>query len=480
MDKYKRLAANTVLFAVATFSSKLLSFFLMPYVTRQLERGEYGTADLIQQTANLLIPLVFIQISSGVLRFALDKETDKKDVFSVGIQTMAIGYLVFIPFAYPLSFITLDNGNFRLGNYLLLVYIFVLTSGTRHLCQHFVRGSGNVRIFAIDGILATVMTLVFTFLFIGVFHWGVYGYILAIIGADACSVIFFFITNKLWRFVQWRGVDKSARRAMIKYSAPLIPTIILWWIINVSDRFMVAGMVGMDEQGLYAAASKIPNFVMMFATIFMDAWQLSAVDEYDNEGTAKFFSDIFRIFSGGVFVVSSAIIICTQLFTKILVANSYYDSWQYVPILIMATTISCFVNFLGSIYMAEKKSMMSMVTALAGAVTNLALNLILIRLIGANGAAIATVAAFAVVFISRAVNTRKFVKVDFKAPLMIAELLILVVQCAVMLALKSGIVMYGIEAVLFVVMLDLNIKPIKELLNLILGKFLHRRSDSSN
>ena len=480
MDKYKKLAANTVLFAVATFSSKLLSFFLMPYVTRKLTDSDYGTADLIQQTANVLIPLVFIQISSGVLRFALDKESDKKDVFSVGIQTMMIGYAISIPFAYPLSFITLDHGNFRLGDYLLLVYIFVLTSGTRHLCQHFVRGSGNVKIFAIDGVIATLLTILFNLLFLGVFKWGVYGYILAIIGADACSVVFFFVTNKLWRFIKFKGVNKDTRRAMIKYSAPLIPTIILWWIINVSDRFMVADMVGLSEQGLYSAASKIPNFVVMFATIFMDAWQLSAVDEYDNEETADFFTKIFRVFSGGVFVVASAIIIFTQIITRILVDKSYFPSWKYVPILIMATTISCFVNFLGSIYMAEKKSVMSMFTALAGAATNLILNLILIRIIGANGAAIATVAAFAVVFVSRAINTRKYVRVEFNPPLMIVEFLLLAVQCVVMLLMGGGIVMYAIEAVVFLAMLVLNRNPIKELAGLIINKFLKRGKPQAN
>ena len=147
-----------------------------------------------------------------------------------------------------------------------------------------------------------------------------------------------------------------------------------------------------------------------------------------------------------------------------------------MPILIMATTLSCFVNFLGSIYMAEKKSIMSMVTALAGAATNLILNLILIRLIGANGAAIATVAAFAVVFISRAINTRKYVKVDFKPPLMIVEFLLIVVQCVVMLMLERGIVMYAVETAIFVTMLVLNYKPIKELVTLILNKFLKRKS----
>ena len=34
MDKYKKLASNTIIFAIGTFSSKILSFLLMPFVTR--------------------------------------------------------------------------------------------------------------------------------------------------------------------------------------------------------------------------------------------------------------------------------------------------------------------------------------------------------------------------------------------------------------------------------------------------------------
>ena len=72
MDKYKKLATNTLIFAIGTFSSKVLSFLLMPFVTRMLKTGDYGSADLIQQTANVLIPIAFLQINSAALRFALD------------------------------------------------------------------------------------------------------------------------------------------------------------------------------------------------------------------------------------------------------------------------------------------------------------------------------------------------------------------------------------------------------------------------
>lgn len=39
MDKYKKLASNTIIFAIGTFSSKVLSFLLMPFVTRMMGAG---------------------------------------------------------------------------------------------------------------------------------------------------------------------------------------------------------------------------------------------------------------------------------------------------------------------------------------------------------------------------------------------------------------------------------------------------------
>ena len=328
----------------------------MPYVTRMLGTGDYGSADLIQQTANVLIPIVFLQINSACLRFALDKNEDKGNVFTIGIRVTLLGFVVFLLFAPIISIIKVND--FNLGNYIVLIYAFVLVSGFRQLCQQFVRGCGKVTIFAVDGILATATTLVFNLLFLGPFHWGVTGYVVAIIASDACSVLFLFVTCKLWRYVKIKGVTKGVCKEMLKYSIPMMPSIILWWVINVSDRYMVTYFIGSAANGLYTAASKIPNFIIMFSSIFIDAWQLSAVDEYDNDGKGRFFTNVFRVYSGGVFAAASGLIVFCQLITKILVSSSYYDSWQYVPILIISTTLSCFVNFLASVYMASKKTVM--------------------------------------------------------------------------------------------------------------------------
>lgn len=471
MDKYKKLASNTIIFAIGTFSSKILSFLLMPFITRMMVTGDYGAADLIQQTGNVIIPIAFLCVNSAALRFSMDKAADRADVFTVGVRTTLGGFAAFLLFAYPISFIRIND--FRLGDHLLLIYVFVLTSGMRQLCQQFVRGSGYVKLFALDGILATVTYLAFTMLFLGVFKWGINGYIMAIVASDFCSVVFFFITAKLGRCIKWKGVKKNTAGAMLRYCVPMIPTIILWWIINVSDRYMVTYFIDSSANGLYSAASKIPNLVIMCASVFTDAWQLSAVDEYNNKDTARFFSKIFRVYCGGTFAVASVLILLCKVITRILVAKSYYDSWQYVPILIIATTFSCLVNFLASVYMAEKKNIMAMVTALCGAVTNVVLNLLLIPRYGANGAAVATAVAFLVVFITRSVDARRYIKMNYQ-PIVLASQTVVLVAQAVAALLTKGVWFYVAEIVLLVLMLLMNRAQIAELWTQVSSKLLSR------
>ncbi len=472
MDKYKKLASNTLIFAIGTFSSKALSFLLMPFVTALMTTGDYGIADLIQQTVNVLIPIVTLQVNSAALRFSLDKAADKRDVFTVGVRTTLAGFAVFALVSPLLAMIRIND--FNVGEYILIIIVFVLISGFRQLCQQFVRGSGYVKLFAIDGIIATATTLLFTILFLGAFHWGVMGYVFAIIASDFCSVVFFTVTAKLYKYIKPHLFTKGIGAQMLKYCVPLIPTVILWWIINVSDRYMITYFINSSENGLYTAASKIPNFVILFSQIFIDAWQLSAVDEYDAKDRSQFFTNVFRIYSGGVFAVASGLILTCQLITKILVSDAFYTSWKYVPILIIATTYSCIVNFLASVYMAEKKSLMSLLTAMSGAVTNIVLNLVFIPRFGANGAAVATVCAFLVVFVTRGINTRRYIKIKFKLPLMLIETVVLVTQSVFMLRHESGKSLYIIETVLFLVMLALNIKPVKELFELVAAKFLKK------
>lgn len=425
MDKYKKLISNTVIFAIGTFSSKVLVFLLMPLYTTVLSNEEYGVTDLLVQTGNLLLPLVSLGIVNAVVRFGLDKSVRKTDVFSTGLLTIFCGFGVLLAFWPLLNQVDVISGHTG------LIYAFVLMSSLRSLCSQFTRARGLVRLYAFDGILSTVTTILFNVLFLVAFGWGISGYVLAMVCSDFISVAFLFFTGRLSKYIRIGGMEGSTVKAMLKYAVPMIPNTMFWWITNVSDRYIVTALCGEGANGLYAVAYKIPSIVVLISGIFMDAWQLSAVTE--EKARARFFTKVFRSYSALIMMAASGIILVCKLMTKLLVSDEFYDSWQYIPLLVLATAFSCLVNFLGSVYMVKKKSMLSLVTTAAGAGLNIGLNFLLIPMMGVNGAALATFASYVFVFLLRAVSARWFIFIDYGTGKLFANTLLLVAQSACML-----------------------------------------------
>ena len=116
-----------------------------------------------------------------------------------------------------------------------------------------------------------------------------------------------------------------------------------------------------------------------------------------------------------------------------MVSNEFYASWQYIPFLVMATVFSCLVNFLGSIYMVQKKSLLILLTTAVGAIVNIVLNFLLIPIWGVTGAVFATFIGYFVVFLFRALDTRRFIKMDWNALKICINTVILFAQSLIMI-----------------------------------------------
>ncbi len=427
-SKYKKLFSNTIIFSIGTFSSKVLVFLLVPFYTHFLTDAEYGTVDLITQTANLLIPLVSMGIASAVLRFGLDKAYHKKAIFTTGVSAILVGFTVFLFFIPLMLKIKIIN------EYTLLLYIYVFVGCFRLLCTDFVRAL-YARLYAFDGVLCTVMVILFNILFLMVFHLGIVGYVLATICSDLCSVVFLVSIASLHRFIDFSRVKAKVLIPMLRYALPLIPANIFWWITHVSDRYMVTYMIGESANGMYALAYKIPTMISIVSTIFIEAWQLSAVVEKNDPKLAKFFTDVFSSFQSFMFLCSSGCILLCKVLIYLLSMGkpSFYIAWKYVPILVMATCFSCFVTFMGSVYVVEKKSVTSFLTTFLGAVSNVLMNLWLVPLLGVNGAALATMFSYIIVYTVRVSSTKRLIPMRFQAGKTFLNVLLLGGQSAVMI-----------------------------------------------
>ena len=304
-----------------------------------------------------------------------------------------------------------------------------------------------------------------------VFQMGVVGYISAIITSDACSVIFLAVTTKNLRFLRPMRMDRAVPFAMLKYSIPMVPNTIFWWITNISNRFLIAAMMSQTDAGLYVAAYKVPNLIVLVSGIFMDAWQMSAVTE--KKGKNRFFTKVFTAYYALMFMAASGVILFSKVITRILVASDYYTSWQYIPLLVVATVFTCLVNFLGSIYMMEKKSMHSLMTAIVGAGVNIGMNLLLIPWWGVNGSALAMLISYVVVFLIRMVDTKRYVRMRISTLRLTVNTLLLMGQALLMIFEVPLWILW--QVLLTALMLVLNMKEILESVK----KILHRGGSSA-
>lgn len=423
-NKYTTLVSNTFLISIGTFGSKLLTFFMVRFYTEVLTPSDYGTADLIMQGANLLFPVISMGIVEGVFRFALGNPKKRRNIFSAGVWVITGGSAVLA----AVTGLTWSVDLF--DDVLWLMAIYTIASCYHSLCAQFIRAQGKMALYAGQGILNTVLVIGLNILFLLVFKWGIIGYVLSTAVADILCSSFLVFKEKLWQYLTVKP-GKGLLAHMLRYSVPLIPTTIFWWITSVSDRYMITAFLGSDANGIYAVAAKIPTLLTLMATIFLEAWQFSAIAESAGERKEhiRFYSKIWKIFMSAMFLAGGVVIALSQWEIRVLSADEYYSAWQYIPLLSAAMIFSSFVTFAGSIYVVEKKSLLSFGTSMAGAAVNILLNLILIPTeLGIQGAVMETFSSYFLVFLIRSKNARKLLPFRLYSQRLTVNCMIMAIQ----------------------------------------------------
>lgn len=459
MNKYKKLALNTGVFFIGNFGSKILSFLLVRFYTEYLTTEQYGTIDIITSTLGFIVPIITLCITEAVLRFSIDDINNRKNIFSIGSSIIVLGNILF------LISIPIFGGIDAYQGYLPYFYLLTLTNSFYQMTSCYVKGCGNSKVFAFSGILHTFAQLTLNIVLLIAFNLGVAGYLLASISANVISIVYLVIRNRILVGLKYR-FDKAYLKEMLAYSIPLIPNSIFWWIMQSSDRYVILFMLGTSFNGLYTVANKIPTIITSLSSIFFSAWQLSSVDEANSKDKSSFFSRTLMTVSLFLLIMMSFVLVMIQGLFRVWVADAYYSSWECTPLLLLATFFSCLSSYLGTNYIAMKRTKGVFITTVCGAVTNVILNIALTPIMGIKGTALATVVSFAITWLIRAFDTRKFVEIKYSIRSFVLPLLIVTGQT---ILLTMGVTNSTLQLVLFAIMLCITCK---ELLYIIKKMFM--------
>lgn len=464
-EESKTLLSNMAVFGIGTFSTKLIMFFLLPIYTIYMTNSELGLGELVVNSMNFIYPIATLNIQTALFRFALDSSTDKKDVLKNATIVTLISIFISATIIYLCTF------NSSMNNLKIYLCSLLLTYSIRQIFSIYTKALEKMSLFTIDNIFYTVCLFIFSVVFIVYLRRGTAGYLEAMILSNLASTIFLFFAVKIYNEYSTKQVDLVLLKNMVVFSIPLIINSVSWWISNIADRFILEYFKGLDAVGIYAVSAKIPALLTNVVAVFMQAWVMSAIKEYEKNNNSDFFKYIFEKFSFAVIMLSSIIILFSKLIITLLTGKDFISSWYYVPFLLLGATFSSFSDFFGAIYMSAKKNVQVMITTVAGAIINIILNIILIPKLGIQGAGLATMLSYLFISIYRMIDSKKYINFEVDLYKLLFGSMIMLFECFAVLFLQNGMFFAVILIIVILIIYNKDVSSFLKLLKQLVKKY---------
>ena len=83
----------------------------------------------------------------------------------------------------------------------------------------------------------------------------------------------------------------------------------MWWIMAAGDKYIINYFLGDSANGIYSLALKIPQIINMIYSLFIQAWQMSAIEVESSEDKKGFYQNVFNVTSFGMVFITIGIVI---------------------------------------------------------------------------------------------------------------------------------------------------------------------------
>lgn len=419
-NRKTQLAKNTLILTVGKICTQCVSFFMLPLYTALLTPSDYGIVDLISTYAALLLPLINWQLDMGLFRFMLDvREDSNKQRLMISTVTNFnhIQVIIFL----ILFFILQSFFNLQYKVFLVVEVVLNLYTGT---FLQVARGRGRNDIYSIASFLSASLFVAFNVLFIAFFRMGALGMLYGLILSKIITVIYLVFSLHYWRFYKINFFDKYLFKSIVKYSFPLIPNQLAWWVVGASDRVVISNILGVAMNGIYSVANKFSSMYITFYNIFNLAWTESCVMHINDEDSDKYLSDVvtsmFSLFSA----ICIGIIACMPFVFSILINENYQEAYAQIPILLIAVLFQSVIGLVSVVYTAKKMSAILAKTSIVIAAINLGTNLLLINFIGLYAASVSTLIAYGVMMVYRYIDVQKYTRIVIPKLLIVKTVLV--------------------------------------------------------
>jgi len=419
-DVLAKLGKHGLVFSIGLLLSRLVGFVLLPILTGELEDWQYGVHDLLAQTGLLVGMVAALGMPSAIFRwhvFEAKTDDERQRALVTGfrmtlIMSVAMALLFAIP-ASPLAKILAGGRDGYAHLYLIVLATYALQN-LRNVCIAMLRAEYKSTQFLIVYCVEFLLCVVLNLWFVVYLHLGVAGLVWSnLIGAVVALVLGLkFVPNALRG-----GFDREMLRAMMRFSIPLVPQALAFFLLDSLDRYCLvwllgdgAGAVGLYGRGATFAMILHAALILPFTTLWPNVFYELAKRDSGPRDIGKFASYYMAVAG----FLAAGLAACGEPLVRLMTDAEYHDCHVVIPVLALSIVLFGVNEFPRTGFLIKGKTKLLPLLVIGAVLVNAVLNVLLIPRYGMLGAAWSSVGAYVVLVLLHARYGQRLYRVEFE------------------------------------------------------------------
>ncbi len=388
---YRRLLKDASLYSISSLLARGFSLITVPVYTRILNPADYGALDLLSYLVVLVPLFVGAALDQAIARFYHDATDDlqKKRLGSTALFYTVLVFILFVPFVKPLAshlaHVWLDNQVNEAT--VILVFILIWINSIFTIANNQLIYLFRSRQFAICSVGNTMLSIGLGFFFVVYFRWGVYGILL---GQVLSQGLFSLISIYFGRASYGLIFDRKLLAGMLKYSLPLVPGTLAFYLMQYVDRYALNQISGLYDVGLYGIGARLATLINLFLMGFQGAWNPVVMKNFREQGAPEKFKVVFDYYLFAVCVILVGLSLFGKEILLVLTTKTFSQGFTVVPLLTLSAILASIGQYFTYGIQIAKKSSYRLFLNVFALVVNVILNYLLIPRLGIIGASLAT------------------------------------------------------------------------------------------
>lgn len=398
MNKFKLFISNFVIYGLGGIISKIIPLIMVPIVTRIMPDASYfGISDLSNTVIQFGSAFAIMGMYDAMYRmfFERDEEEHQKAVCSTALVfTLLTSFVIFLLMLLGRNLIA--KYFFSDPQYTNVVYlsaIATLVGATNSIISAPTRMQNKRKVFLIANTLGPLISYAVAIPMLLAGYYIIALPLAAVISAVTMETAFGVMNRQWFSLRKW---DFRLMKQLLVIAVPLLPNFLIYWVFNSCDKVMITNMIGIEAAGIYSVGSKLGHCSQLIYTAFAGGWQFFAFSTMKESDQVKTNSLIFEYL--GILSFAATFFICAWSYGiyRVLFVEEYLSGYIVAPYLFLAPLLQMLFQVACNQFLVIKKTWPNMLILSVGAVINVIINLVLIPVLGIEGAAIATLMGYVV------------------------------------------------------------------------------------